>query len=312
MASVGIDIGCESPSFCSAPARGLPSRIRYKRSFVILHEAWIDDSGTAGNGVYALCGYVLPAEEWKAFTDNWDTVLCEPPAIDFLKMKHAAKGFTKIKGNKVRWKTHDRDLKLRKLVSVLRGYDVLALESCLTHAEYARCIKGRLPQEYDNPYFFCFYDLIIGALQYQRRRHKDWEVHFVFDEQGKLGNNTKLWYGKLKSLFSKSLQSMMGPPPDFRNDEKFNPLQAADALAWTTRRVIENETKPKPYPIPLDIMEGFYNVPALHWRWDAKRLSDFVLDGADILGDLDNMKRKLKLVEGHENLDYRSRSLFTK
>jgi hypothetical protein len=277
---------------------------------MILQQACIDDSGTGGSGIFALSGYVLPVEEWQLFADNWDGVLKEHPSIDCLKMEHAARGVAMRQGRLVRWAKKDRDLKLRKLVSVLRAHEVIAVESYVAHADYGKHIEGKLPEEYDNPYFFCFYDLIIGTLQHQRRRHPNWKVHFVFDDQGKLGKKVSLWYSKVKSMYSDNLQLMMGPTPDFRTDTDFNPLQAADALAWTTRRVAENAKKPKPFPIPDDILEGFYGVPTLNWHWDAERLSNFVLDSADILREIGRWKDKLKSIEGYTALDFKARSIF--
>jgi hypothetical protein len=143
---------------------------------MMLHQACVDDSGTGGRGIFALSGYLLPVEDWKSFADKWDAALHEPRHLDYLKMKEAAKLEKQFKG----WKASERDLKLRKLVSVLRSYDVLAVESYVGHNDYSRFVKGKLAEQFDDPYFFCFYDLIIGTLQYQKKKTSRLEgaLHF--------------------------------------------------------------------------------------------------------------------------------------
>ena len=133
-------------------------------------------------------------------------------------------------------------------------------------------------------------------------------MHFIFDNQGKLGLKVSSWYIKLKSMLSDSHQAMMGETPDFRTDTEFNPLQAADALAWTTRRVAENGSEP--YPLPIDVLNGFYDAPTLPWHWDGERLSDFVLDSAEILAEVGKWKRKLKSIEGDSKLGFQARRPF--
>jgi len=153
-------------------------------------------------------------EDWNSFSDNWQRVLDEPPTIDYLKMREAAKLEKQFR----RWRATQRDAKLRRLIAVLRAYNVVALASFINQRDYSQRVKGKMPEEYDNPYFFCFYDLILGTLQYQRRKHPDWNVQFVFDDQGRLGQKVSCWYVKLKSLYSPNLQSMMGTTPDFRKE----------------------------------------------------------------------------------------------
>jgi hypothetical protein len=275
-----------------------------EESTMVLQQACIDDSGTGAKGTFALAGYILSVDDWKVFSDQWQQVLSEQPPLAYLKMKQAAT----LEGGFKGWRATERDTKLRKLVSVLRNFNVLAVTSSLRGQDYADVVKGRFPAGFDNPYFFCFYDLIVGLVQYQRRRQPNWTMQFVFDDQGGLGRKTAGWYCKLKNAFSVSIQALMGATPDFRTDTGFPPLQAADALAWTTRR--NREETSKPCPLPLDVLRGLYEVPMLDWQWDRARLSNFVLDSKDIAANLRDWEGRLKSVEGDTKLGFKARAVF--
>lgn len=116
------------------------------------------------------------------------------------------------------------------------------------------------------------------------------------------------WYAKTKSLYSDSVQSKMGPTPEFKKDTEFLPLQASDALAWTTRR--NNEGADKPCPLPIDVLQGFYEVPMLDWHWDRDRLYKFQLDRKDIFANIQEWKGRLKRSGGETKLGFESRAVF--
>ena len=52
----------------------------------------------------------------------------------------------------------------------------------------------------------------------------------------------------------------MGSDPQWEDDKDFNPLQAADLMAWVTRRVHADTTEGKPLRV-LDLLPGRMPVP---------------------------------------------------
>ena len=53
---------------------GFPSAQRRK---LVIVTGYIDESES--DGVFAMAGFVAPAEEWAAFSDAWDAALAAPP-----------------------------------------------------------------------------------------------------------------------------------------------------------------------------------------------------------------------------------------
>jgi len=54
----------------------LPTAAR-KRQFIVPIQAWIDESGSKGEGdTFVLAGFIGRAEDWALFSDRWQAVSC--------------------------------------------------------------------------------------------------------------------------------------------------------------------------------------------------------------------------------------------
>jgi hypothetical protein len=73
-------------SYIWALVSGFSEPMRSNRLLLML-QAYIDDSRSDDPPVFALGGFIAPAEKWASFSDEWQQFLDMPPAIKYFKMR---------------------------------------------------------------------------------------------------------------------------------------------------------------------------------------------------------------------------------
>lgn len=207
----------------------------WPRKHIVILQAFIDDSASEeGIRNYLLAGYVLDAQSWISFSDDWDSVLRASPKIDYLHMVEA----NGLRGQFGGWTSKDRDKKVIDLGKVIEKHQPHSIEISVSQNEMAKYYNPSAPYAFQNPYFLCFYGVILGLGRIHKLLGIDAPVDFVFDEHGGLGHDVAMWYQQIKSD-QPQLKFLLGSSPIFRDDRKVLPLQAADMLAWHLRRELD-------------------------------------------------------------------------
>jgi hypothetical protein len=198
--------------------------------------AFIDDSGSDPTApVYVLGGLVLPEESWRLVIADWQHVLDSEPCIEYFK---GSEVWDRQKGPFKDLTTEERSRKVEALVDVIETYKPLMLSTRLDWDIFRRFKDSvRLEPEFEDPYFFLFFSLIAQMLSLGVREPKFSRVNFVFDDQGLIGTYSLLWYEFLLHRIDPKLRAVLGDRwPDFGDEKKVLPLQAADLAAWYQRR----------------------------------------------------------------------------
>ena len=217
---------------------GFPRDVRRNR-WITVAQGFIDDSGSEpSKPIFVLAGFLSDVERWERFSDKWQERLHERPSIAYFKMQEA----NSLKGQFLRWKERDRNLKVRQLIQIIRHHVAMRVSCSMEWNDYRDILKGRVrPHANDRPYFFLFYRIIANVIGFQMENNIPEPVDFVFDQQGKIGKRALLWYDWILKNRSPQLRPYFGDPPIFRHDDKVLPLQAADTLAWQIRRQISDD-----------------------------------------------------------------------
>ena len=213
---------------------GYASSARAKKLMVML-QAFVDDSASEfGDKRLFLAGYVDRAERWAALSDAWERELKKHPAIAYFKMTEAEN----FRGQFKSWSKSDRDRKVLALAGIVDTYRPLAIHCSVSREEYSRIVEPVAPWPLKSPYFSCFWGVIEVTAGYHRSLGVEDvpSVDFIFDEQGRLGDQAADWYRWLKDDQDSSIRDLLGTTPIFRDDKKVVALQAADMLAWHIRR----------------------------------------------------------------------------
>jgi hypothetical protein len=194
--------------------------------------AYIDDSGWGSAPMFVLAGWVSRVEFWEKFSDNWQVALDSIPRIRYFKMYEAHR----LEGEFAGWAANARDDKLEQLLAVIKGHVILGVHCAVPHAAYESIISGRLARQLERSYVLAFYMVMIEMLGFLYLSKWNEPVDFVFDEQGKDGTYAVAAYDVFLRFAPPYLRHLIGGKPIHRSDSDVLPLQAADLLAWQTRR----------------------------------------------------------------------------
>lgn len=245
-------------------------------------QGYADDSGSDGSRApYVLGGYIMEAEKWAAFSDDWDAELRREPVIKYFKMAEAHNGSGQFFGVPIEF----RKYKARNLVEIIHKHDPTGLFSILNWEQFRKILMPHTPAgPVTNPYSLLYYVLFDAIIVYERQKGILPEVvQFDFDEQGEAGEFARMIYPSLKSYFQSTnpeIYKMLGRTPDQLDDELVLPLQAADMLAGTIRRSADPQ-KPDP-----DDDWGWLHVEIYKTIWHGAVVTDESLRGLIEIGNM--------------------------
>ncbi len=256
---------------------GFPAAHWAERTLVIL-QACVDDSSGAEPPVFVLAGFVSSYPRWVEFTEEWKTELEKSPSLEYFKMKEAAACRGQFEG----WTFSQRDDRVANFASIIKKNVIGGFACVVPIKDYKQVFEGKISKVMDNPYFLTFYGVMQTLMRMQHFVGDDRPVDFVFDEQGKqVGQALSAW--KYWMEFSTPEAGLfIGSPPISRDDKYFLPLQAADILAWRTRRNIVDNASGKIHPV----VESLSVLNCVVDTWTKERLQNM----AD---RVDAMKRSL-------------------
>jgi hypothetical protein len=205
--------------------------------------AFIDDSGSGegkdrGN-IFVLAGFVACPKQWDQFSRKWQKICDREPKTPDFKMQKAVRLLND--DGSVFWTEAQRDARIKQLVRLAKRTVQFRVESLLAWPNYDLVVKGRVPPEFDNPYFLCFYNVILSAAAFMEKANVEGTVDWVFDDQGRIGKNANKWYEFIMANIAPQTRSRLGTKPIFRHDKSMLPLKAADLYAWQIRRHLDKE-----------------------------------------------------------------------
>jgi hypothetical protein len=201
-------------------------------------QGYADDSGSDGTRIpFVIAGYILPAERWAQFSDDWQAQLDREPAIEYFKMSEAVIGEGQFRGLAEEF----RKCKVRDLISVIRKHDPTGVHAFLRWNEWREEIQPVFVPPFNQPYPALFFLLLDTLVNYEKAWGKFPEkMQMDFDDQGSLGMFALSLLATYRNIPSEWNEIMEGSPR-MLSDKKYLPLQAADMLAWTIRRHLDPE-----------------------------------------------------------------------
>lgn len=242
---------------------------------------FVDDSRTSdGSGKanpFVLGGFLATADDWIQFSDEWEDARDrEPKTPDW----HMAEAF-RIKG-RYYWKDEgQRDTRIRELVSVITNHVRYRVDAVMSAGNYDLIGRGKLPRKIDDPYFICYYTVVLGICDYLDKSNIDGKVDWVFDEQGPIGVECVRWFEWVRQNVPENVRRRLGSSPIFQHDRDVLPLKAADVYAWQIRRHLAIE---QPQGIAHnDNMEALLRVPGISCYVRPEDLKGLVSSGGIML-----------------------------
>lgn len=197
---------------------------------------YVDESES--DGVFAMAGFVAPAEEWAKFSEAWDAVLAAAPKATGL---FKAKEVMRRRPSGAFWGMSDkqRNEKLESLYSVIDACASYSVYS-IVHLEPLQRLTATygFRKQAADPYYHALSEIIIGVakIQVAQGASADEKVDWVFDEHKNAGRVSEIWGAVIHDAPNPYVKRMLAGAPNFRRDDDVRPLQAADLEAWWMRR----------------------------------------------------------------------------
>ena len=213
---------------------GLPEKERRDRRIVVI-QAYVDESGGKGqSSVFVFSALVATANDWANFSDQWRSILDEPPKVDYFKFYEASRRKEQFK----RFSVRQRDDKIKKLLAPIRG--AIEVFCVADMAGFAETLEKYNERPLKDPYFQQFHILIMAiSLTLLDMGIKE-RFEIFFDEHRIFGPKAKAWYPIVRDICDEDIRSLMPVEPHFETDKEFLPLQAADMLAGLRRAWNDN------------------------------------------------------------------------
>ena len=200
-------------------------------------QAYIDESGSRNqDNCLVLAGFISPAQEWAAFSDEWQACLDATPSLRYFKMREAANNPSGAFKN---WKRDDVREKVRELIEIIKRHAKIAIY-CATPIHMFDEVLAPIPGPLANPYCHSF-GAILAGVGWEAVDQKAERVELIFDEQDKYASLIKNVYPTLMRRFDPELSRVLPEEPMFRSDTHFLPIQAADMLAWLFRNAFNGK-----------------------------------------------------------------------
>jgi hypothetical protein len=141
------------------------------------------------------------------------------------------------------WSREEVDARVLRLATAINKYVFASIQTAIRKEEFAN-ILGRLPSDdpsTNRPYPFLFFTIIQGLVGRLDALGATDKVEFYFDiqpDEKMLRDDCQI----AKSMYQGWLDKRIVGEPQFRDDEEYTPLQAADLMAWHFRKnLVEHE-----------------------------------------------------------------------
>ncbi|WP_394998875.1 DUF3800 domain-containing protein [Sphingomonas sp.] len=224
---------------------GLPTRLWSVKPLAFLQAFTEDSEGQTGERRLYLATYIMAADAWIKFSDEWDAILNSDPPISYFTMKEA---HDPVGGQFRKFTKPQRDQKLAALAELIAKYRPFAFHTSISRKDCAdfKIKAGFYP--FQSPYFLLYFATIFGIAKCL----PDWGLGnetcgFIFDESDGLPLRVMPVFDRTLSILPPEARARIDGVPDFRDDKKVKPLQAADFLAWHVRRAEEDAPYPAQY-----------------------------------------------------------------
>ena len=224
---------------------------------------YMDESGGRDTDIIVLAGYIAEVRTWTRFERDWKKVLLEFRVPHF-HMKELEHGKGAFKG----WgRTKRKDFQNR-LLFIIQTIGVIPVSCSVDVADYKEALSEKIPRTFRDPYFHCFTEWLVNAMQYCINHGKDAdELALVVDRKEKLAMKITALFNSFKDsdiMFTKQQRAFLKGVV-LGDDEDIIPLQAADFLAYEVRESRQGNQR---------IATAKLNERAgAHIHWDRTRLT---------------------------------------
>jgi hypothetical protein len=202
---------------------------------------FVDDSGSDDTKHYVMAGYLGTVTTWEPFDERWRAVLADDPVIPYFHASEAES--LRPDGLWAGVTEPQRDAKIDRLIGVIQSLDIQAIYVRMKQYDYNEIFRGKVPEKWDSP-FYCLFSSFVALSGFflAEQFGAEGPMEFVFDNHQKYRKYGQEFYENTRILSPEKT----APNVYFKDDKDVPPLQAADLLAWQTRRAFQYPREDRP------------------------------------------------------------------
>ena len=232
----------------------------------------LDDSGGYNQTEFiCIAGYVATDEQWGNFSDQWMALLAKH-GIPCIHMRE----LVPLRGpySELGWDIAKRNAVLDEFIELIRKH-VLAAFAVAFDAKYYRSMTDVAKKELGNPHRFCLARIIRLIQQTFAKVGVTEALTLVFDDSEEF---SVMHHGNVRELRKDPKYRKLIGSVCFSDDEIYNPLQAADVLAWETTKELSQKLggfKSRPdFEKLMGLAQPVITLPYLWETYGAEALED--------------------------------------
>jgi hypothetical protein len=257
--------------------------------FVLGLTVFADESGThdehglqRGSEVTVIAGYIADKRCWERVTQRWNTAL-RKYGVNVFHMS----SYWRNESPYDKWSDAKKKKFLRSLIRIARDGTWFAIGGMVPTKDYDELMAPGLRSpsdarrlQFSHPYHFCFAMLLVRFMAYltsdidqrfPRKPEFKEKVAFVFDQQQQFEKVANLGFALCKKLFDQDDRFLS---ITFASKTANVPLQAADLLAFYSRRILTHQLEGKGWKDPFERMMEERNNLMLHY-FTRQQMEDF-------------------------------------
>lgn len=221
---------------------------------------YADDSGKFDNlkcDYTSLCGYVGHASEWARFSLEWDNCRFRwgVPPVHMSPIMHPERDteWLRIKDDWGKdWEAR-RDLMLGDFAATVRSAQIVCIGAVVDAAYFRSLPDSQFKQGAKDSLFLAFHDLVMRGIEKTEIVDPYSSISLVIDDDRSSAMRCYEMLDMLKQTFPKVRERIHGIC--FVNDKSYPGIQAADMIAYESRRLMVERIK-DPNVVPSELFSS--------------------------------------------------------
>lgn len=245
--------------------------------------AYLDDSREYWNGLgfHAFAGYIAPAEFWDTtFAPRWKRILDGAPlpisewkSSDCGALKGEYKGWTREQAHALTVQVVDEIV--AHPYATMFGFGCVVLIPQFGDDRTAKQIE-------EVSLMVCIANILGAVCKFAALSGKPAPIQFVCDQQPDIeGRLRDLWNRAVARVNAEAWGGVQLSNLDFKDSRKVLPIQAADLLAYETRKDLKNRIQRPEYPMSRVIERLQRGHPHIALYMDGEMLADMFRHSED-------------------------------
>jgi hypothetical protein len=201
-------------------------------------EAFFDDSGKQADSPFVcIAGFLAHCSYWYRFVEQWNPLL-QRYGITNLHMKELMSSNGEFK----EFSPEQRNKLIVEVMQIIKANELCGFGAAVD-AKYWNTLPKEIKKKYGNAEEFCFQRILRMMRDYMVSCNETDHVSITFDHDQEFSNPRLTRFNNITKRDPLARERFISIC--FARTRPYPPLQAADVLAWETRKMLESRYEGK-------------------------------------------------------------------